>query len=204
MCLRGMDARFGRAAIVWNSPSVSPPYPTTSFRRSLSTLSSPQSPPRILRAPDDRFGPNRQRCASKSPFTKATLPKITPSQKYRTRQRRISRGDTFDNEPGSSHDEAMVAECKLHFINDLSLYTSLPVRSEEGWPNPMRHPYLYCASRRFSLVDLDDLARLRRALWSGFLVFGVFVHLSLSWSAQKNVRNLSYVITTWRGRRFQA
>ena len=38
----------------------------------------------------------------------------------------VVKGGTFDNEPGSSHDEAMVAEwvrgASFFYINDLSLY----------------------------------------------------------------------------------
>ena len=41
----------------------------------------------------------------------------------------VVKGGTFDNEPGSSHDEAMVAEWErgssFFFINDLSLYIPL-------------------------------------------------------------------------------
>jgi hypothetical protein len=62
--------------------------PITSFCKSRSTRNSPQSAPRILRAPEVRFPPKRFRNAcsrSKTEFTNAAVPSTEPSQKYRTR-----------------------------------------------------------------------------------------------------------------------
>ena len=62
--------------------------PITSFCKSRSTRSSPQSAPRMRRAPEERVSPKRFRSAcsrSKTAFTNSAVPSTAPSQKYRTR-----------------------------------------------------------------------------------------------------------------------